>query len=163
MPAITYSDFSGGLDRRLPQNVQEANRLWILRNAYINEGKRISKRPGLKPVVTGLSGSVGLEAVNGRLKVFTSDTSTFTPPTGVDAVKLTDPPGLTSGQRLQRVYYASMFQGFMYVVAEYDPSGVYVGGFGGGLDDSPGGSGGGGGGDGPKIPTPVIPGSSQSL
>lgn len=158
MPAITFADFSGGLDRRLPVTVQEANRLYILRNAHITEGKRIAKRPGLKVVTTGLTGSVGLVSVNARLKVFVATGATFTPPTAVDAVRLDDPPGLTGGQHLQRVYYASMFQGFMYVVAEYDPSGVYVGGFGGGLGDGastdPGR---------PRIPTPVIPGSSSSL
>ncbi len=159
MPAITYSDFSGGLDRRLPINVQEANRLWILRNAYINEGKRISKRPGLKVVATGLTGSVGLASVNARLKVFVPVGASFIAPSQVDAVRLDTPPGLTTGQSLQRVYYASMFQGYMYVVAEYDPTGVYVGGFGGGIGpDAPSTDP-----DRPGIPTPVIPGSSPSL
>lgn len=148
MPAITYSDFSGGLDHRLPINVQEANRLWTLKNAYITEGKRIAKRPGVKVVATGLTGSVGLMSVNSRLKVFTPTGSGFMPPATVDKVELDDPGTLAPGQSLQRIYYASMFQGFMYVVADYNPSGVYVGGYGNGLSG---------------IPTPVIPGSSGSL
>lgn len=127
MPAITYSDFSGGLDRRLPINVQEANRLWVLRNASITVGKKIKKRPGLKVVSGALAGSVGLAAVNGRLKVFVAAGSTFTAPSAVDKVQLTN-PALGAGQSLQRIYYASMFNGYMYVVADYDPAGVYVGG-----------------------------------
>lgn len=127
MPAISYTDFSGGLDRRLPINVQEASRLWVLRNACITEGKRIKKRPGLKVVSTELSGSVGLAAVNGRLKVFCAAGSTFVAPSSVDKVSLTDPT-LGPGQSLRRIYYASMFNGYMYVVADYDPEGVYVGG-----------------------------------
>jgi hypothetical protein len=39
------SHVPGGLDRRLPVTVQDASRLWILRNAYITTGKRIKKRP----------------------------------------------------------------------------------------------------------------------
>lgn len=127
MPAISYSDFSGGLDRRLPINVQEANRLWILRNACITTGKKIKKRPGLKVVTAELAGSVGLAAANGRLKVFAPVGSSFVAPTAVDKVSLTNPT-LSAGQSLQRVYYASMFNGYLYVVAEYDPGGVYAGG-----------------------------------
>jgi len=128
MPAITYNDFSGGLDRRLPITVQEASRLWILRNAYISAGKKIVKRPGLKKITDGLTGSVGLAGVAGRLKVFINVGDSFFPPAQVDSVALTVPTGLTEGQHLQRIYSAEMFSGFLYVVAEYDPSGVYVGG-----------------------------------
>ena len=41
MPAVSYLAFSGGLDRRLPINVQDASRLWTLRNAYVTTGKKI--------------------------------------------------------------------------------------------------------------------------
>jgi len=89
MPAITYKEFSGGLDRRLPIGVQDANRLWELKNAYITSGKKIAKRPGLKLVSAGLSGSVGLAAMNGVLCVFVESGSTFTAPDGVAAFTLT--------------------------------------------------------------------------
>lgn len=126
MPAISYSDFSGGLDRRLPITVQDSSRLWILRNAHITAGKRIAKRPGLKRVV-GLPPSVGLAAVAGRLKVFVAGTDTTLGPFQIDRVSLTDPPGLLLGQSLQRVYSATMFNGFLYVVADYDPGSLYLG------------------------------------
>jgi hypothetical protein len=153
MPAITFADFSGGLDRRLPITVQDSSRLWILRNAYITTGKRIAKRPGLKAISTALGGSVGLQAVAGRLKVFHVVGDTFSPPPQVDAVGLNTPPFLGPGQYLQRIYAATMFQGFLYVVAEYDPEGVYVGGV------SEGNTGGGTPG---KVPTPrpPLPGTS---
>ena len=148
MPAITFQDFSGGLDRRLPVTVQDSSRLWILREAYITTGKRIKKRPGLKKIADTLGGTVGLAAVAGRLKVFanTGDVVSSTPQ--VDVLRLDVPPGLTAGQFLQRVYVATMFEGFVYVVAEYDPQGVYVGGV------SEGNSGGTGHGN---IPTPRSP------
>jgi hypothetical protein len=123
MPAITFQDFSGGLDRRLPVTVQDASRLWILRNAYITTGKRIKKRRGLKAIATTLSGTVGLAAVAGRLKTFANVNDVVTATPQVDVLYLSVPPGLTAGQHLQRVYSADMFNGFVYVVAEYDPQG----------------------------------------
>jgi len=128
MPAITFSDFSGGLDRRLPVTVQDSSRLWVLRNAHITTGKRIAKRPGLKAISTALGGSVGLAAIAGRLKVFHTIGDSFSPPPQVDAIGLNSVPFLGPGQYLQRIYSCVMFNGFPYVVAEYDPEGVYVGG-----------------------------------
>lgn len=126
MPAITYNDFSGGLDRRLPINVQEASRLWILREAYITLGKRIKKRPGLRKVAEGLSGSYGLENVSGRLKVFIERDASFTPPLLVDAIELDVPDGFDAGTLLD-VAYADIFQGYPYVVAihqdQFNPGG----------------------------------------
>lgn len=89
MPAINYTEFGGGLDRRLPISVQDANRLWTLRNAYITSGRKISKRPGLKLVSAGLSGSVGLVSMNGALAVFVESGTSFTAPDGIAQFTLT--------------------------------------------------------------------------
>lgn len=119
MAAITYNDFSGGLDRRLPINVQEASRLWVLRNAYITQGKRIKKRPGLKLVTSGLSGSVGLEAINGRLTVFSAKGASYTPPGGIALIELNVYNPASVPTSFLGVLYADMYQGYPYVVAEY--------------------------------------------
>lgn len=119
MAAITYADFSGGLDRRLPINVQEASRLWVLRNAYITQGKRIKKRPGLKLVTTGLTGSVGLQSINGRLTVFAAKGAGFTAPSGMAAIELNVYNPAEVPTDFLSVLYASIFQGYPYVVAEY--------------------------------------------
>jgi hypothetical protein len=119
MPAITYSDFSGGLDRRLPINVQEANRLWVLQNAYVTLGKRIAKRPGLRLINRALAGSFGLENISGRLNVFASVGSTYSPPTGVFLKSLDIPSGYASDSLLG-VTYADIFNGFPYVVGYYE-------------------------------------------
>lgn len=127
MPAITYADFSGGLDRRLPVNVQDASRLWVLRNASITQGKRIKKRPGLKRVVAGLSGSVGLESINGVISVFAEAGSTFAAPAGVARISLSQIPDAASFAQFIDVLYADMFQGFVYVVGLYQglfPAGI---------------------------------------
>jgi len=53
MPAITYNEFSGGLDRRLSINSQDANKLWSLKDAFVTLAKRLKKRPGLRLVTAG--------------------------------------------------------------------------------------------------------------
>lgn len=122
MPAITYQDFAGGLDRRLPISVQEANKLWVLRDAYVTQGKRIRKRPALRKVTDGLAGSVGLQAINGRLKVFVSTGSGFVAPVapsvGIDAQPLDVPPSVGVAT-LDRIYYADLFQNYVFAVARY--------------------------------------------
>lgn len=118
MPAISYADFSGGLDRRLDIKVQEANRLWVLRNGYVTLGKRIRKRPGLKLEASGLDGSFGLEAISGRLKVFVDRGASFSPPAIADKIEL-DVPVPLAGQALKRIHYGDIFQAYPYVVAEY--------------------------------------------
>ena len=96
MPAITYKEWSGGLDRRLPLGVQDANRLWMLQNAYITSGKKIAKRPGLKLVSANMAGSVGLVAMNGVPCVFVESGTTFTPPDGVAAFTLSQYSGVAA-------------------------------------------------------------------
>lgn len=124
MPSITFSDFSGGLDRRLSINSQEANRLWRLRDAYITQAKRIRKRPGLRKLSSSLAGSYGLRSVNGALKVFCDTGSSFVAPVvpglTIDRVNLDVPAsGPGAGSTLDRIYYADLFQGYPYVVARY--------------------------------------------
>lgn len=89
MPAITYKEWSGGLDHRLPLGVQDANRLWTLKNAYVSAGKKIVKRPGLRLVSSAMAGSVGLAAMNGVPCVFVEDGTAFTAPAGVAVFTLT--------------------------------------------------------------------------
>jgi hypothetical protein len=124
MPAISYSDFGGGLDRRLSVNSQDANKLWTLRNAYVTTAKRLKKRGGLSLVAEGLTGSYGLKSVDGALNVFCDTAAVFTPPVVAGLTinrKNLDIPasGAGSGSTLDRIYYADLFQSFLYVVARY--------------------------------------------
>lgn len=97
MAAINYKEFGGGLDRRLPIEVQDANRLWTLQNAYISTGKKIVKRPGLRLVTDKLAGSVGLAAMNGVLNVFVEQGTAFTTPDGLASFTLTSYSGAAGG------------------------------------------------------------------
>lgn len=119
MPAITYREWSGGLDRRLPLGVQDADKLWVLKNAYISSGKKIVKRPGLRLVNSALTGSLGLETLNGGLCVFALTGSSFAPPSGVGLFNLTTYNPSELGSTLSDILYAKMFEGFPYVVATH--------------------------------------------
>lgn len=121
MPAITYQDWSGGLDLRLPIGVADANRLQRLQNAYITSGKKIAKRPGLRFVGdSNMVVSAGLKVVNGRLTMFALKGVAFVPPNGVDVVLLDPYPGFGGAvTNLNDVLYAEQFQGNLYVVAQY--------------------------------------------
>jgi hypothetical protein len=132
MPAITYDDFSGGLDRRLPINVQEANRLWAMSNAYTTLGKRIKKRPGLElqpgDFYDGTNPGVyykGLVAYGGGLLSFTTTGSGAFPPTAdVDGQFIQVPFAPSGGIGvLVDITQAVLFQGFLYLVGLWrDPA-----------------------------------------
>lgn len=119
MPAISYADWSGGLDLRLPLGIQDANKLYRLQNAYITAGKKIAKRPGLKKINVGLINTVGLKAIDGRLKVFTFAGAGISVPflPLVDVIELSNYP--TGVHTLRDVVWADQFQGFPYVVGKY--------------------------------------------
>lgn len=127
MPAITYKEFGGGLDRRLPINVQEADRLWVLRNAYITLGKKIKKRPGLRRMTAGMSGLFGFRAITvggtQYFVLFKEVGAPYTPPTVFGGpfvmIPQLDPPPSVGGAALVGIRYANYFQGFLYVIAEY--------------------------------------------
>lgn len=125
MPAITYSDFSGGIDRRLSINVQDASRLWTLKNAYITSGKKIKKRPGLKLVSGAFNNpytgwvTVGLTSVNGQLTTFGAATIPPGLPAGVVGVPLSAPILSGTAADLVDVPYCVAFQGYLYVVAKW--------------------------------------------
>ena len=81
MPSITFKDFQGGLDLRQGSTVADANRLRVLKNAYVTTGKSIKRRPALSLEATIPSSlpqeeMKGLFAINGKLAMFHSTPST---------------------------------------------------------------------------------------
>src|SRR5688572_19435041 len=112
MPAVSYLEFGGGVDRRLPPNVQSADKLYVLRNAYITTGKKIRKRPALRSL-GDMVGSIGLAGLDGELKAFVErGGGTFFPPVvpgvTVSSIQLDLPPTATS--TLSGIRYAQNFQ-----------------------------------------------------
>lgn len=119
MPALTWSDFSGGLDRRLPINVQEGNRLWALKNAEITTGKKVRKRAGLRAFPGSLVGplgqkSFGLHNINGALATFSEAA-----PWGGQVATLVSSPVADPGWSLIDTVFGATYQGVAYMIGKY--------------------------------------------
>lgn len=119
MPSITFDRFDGGLDLRKGASVQEANRLLDAKNVYITPGWRPRKRPGLLPPVILEAGTVGLVPYQGKLHTFYEN-----PSASVAHVNSLFVPHLlrsptTNILALSKIHSAIVFNGFLYVVAEF--------------------------------------------
>ena len=118
MPAITFSDFSSGLDLRKGASVSDASRLRVLKNAYVTTGKTIRKRPGLTFVATLEAGTTGLRAAAGKLNTFYAVGSITHANTNFVANKVAHPTLPAIG--VQRIQYADVFNGYIYTAVEYN-------------------------------------------
>ena len=114
MPAIEFSDFATGLDRRKARDVSDANRLWELTNAYVTTGKQLGKRPGLRKIATLEAGTIGLIAGGGVLNTFSADASIAHADT---LFRHNFVPN--GGLAVSRVHYGDVFAGYLYAAVEY--------------------------------------------
>lgn len=122
MAAITFSDYSSGLDLRKGASVSDANRLRVLDNCYVTTGKTIRKRPGLSIVATLESGTQGLRAAGGKLNTFYATGSITHADTRFKANKITHPtvPAL----EVAKIHYADVFNGYVYAAAQYNDGSI---------------------------------------
>ena len=118
MPAISFQDFSSGLDLRKGASVSDASRLRVLKNAYVTTGKTIRKRPGLTFVATLESGTTGLRAAAGKLNTFYAVGSITHANANFVANKVAHPT--LSAMGVQRIQYADVFNGYIYTAVEYN-------------------------------------------
>lgn len=118
MKSITFSQFEFGLDLRKGASTSDANRLRVLKNAYVTEGKTIRKRPGTTKIATLETGTTGLFAGNGKLNTFYGGTGTITHANTLFQSYNTRSP-TTAGLALTKVHYGDVFNGFMYASVEY--------------------------------------------
>lgn len=116
MGTITYDKFDVGLDVRRGRAVSDANRCFVLTNAYITTGKTIQKRPCARKIAVLEGGTVGLRAGNGKLNTFHESGSIIHANSLFQANKLSHP---TLSQAIRRIHYGEVFLGFLYVSAEY--------------------------------------------
>lgn len=72
MATITFDRFDGGLDVRQLSTSADANRLRVLKNAYVTTGKTLRKRPGLKRFAMLSAGTKGLFAAFNKLWTFST-------------------------------------------------------------------------------------------
>ena len=116
MASITFDKFDGGLDIRKGASVSDANKLRVCTNAYVTTGKGIQKRPCLRKVATLETGTVGLRSGNGVLNTFMGTGSVAHANTLFKANLLRHP---TTQQAVTKVHHGEVFNGFLYIVAEY--------------------------------------------
>ena len=116
MSAITFDNYSSGLDVRKGASVSDANRLRVLDNCYVTTGKTIRKRPGLTVFANLEYGTVGLKSAGGKLNTFYSQGTVTHADSRFVANKIAHP---TTPLDLTKIHYADSFNGYIYVAAEY--------------------------------------------
>ena len=118
MRSITLDRFDFGLDLRKGPSTSDANRLRVLKNAYVTEGRTVRKRPGLQFVAALEAGTTGLFAGKGKLNTFYGGTSSITHANTIfQANNVRSPVTPTLG--LSSVSYADVFNGFIYAAVQY--------------------------------------------
>lgn len=117
MATITYERFENGLDHRIDKRASDSNRLDVLDNAHVTTGRKIRKRPGLSLVGQLEAGTKGLVAGPTQLQTF------YVPSPGTIThanllFKANSIP-IPSGALLTKVTAGLVFNGFVYVAAQY--------------------------------------------
>jgi hypothetical protein len=134
MSKITFNEWGLGLDLRKGASTADANRLRVLKNAYITSGKTIRKRNGVRKVATLQPGTVGMFAGGGVLNTFQIPVPGYplvTHPNPLlknnqlqDVLGVFGPDGLF---KLSGVLAMEMFNGIPYVVAQHWDNHIVLG------------------------------------
>ncbi|MGI9303740.1 MAG: hypothetical protein ACR2RB_13720 [Gammaproteobacteria bacterium] len=122
MPIITFDRFEIGIDLRKGRAVADSNRLRAATNAYVTTGWAIQKRPGFPLLFALPVGTQGLFGWNNQVHVFTAG-PVFTP--DADEIAVHSIPHPLSTVALSEIHYVGVFNGFLYVVAEYVNGDIY--------------------------------------
>ena len=134
MPAKTFQDFRGGIDRRKSEQIVDQLGLYDCKNAFVNSGFAVKKRPGLDLItVTGTtklaSNSVGLFEFNELLFVVSHATASNQTISGygigatsgisttLKTLALPNPDD--AGDTVAQVWQFLIFNNNPYVVVEY--------------------------------------------
>ena len=116
--SITFNEFNFGLDLRKGSSTSDANRLRVLKNAHVTEGKTVRKRPGTTLVATLEAGTVGLFAGKGKLNTFYGGVGSVTHANALFQANAVRSP-TTAALALTAVDYADVFNGFVYASVRY--------------------------------------------
>jgi len=120
--AITFDKFDLGIDLRKGASVSDANRLREMLNAYVTTGLATQKRPGLAKVATLEAGTKGLFASGGKLHTFYAH-GTLTHANPLFVANLAVHPA--TNLDIAQVWFADIFNGFIYAAIEYANGDVY--------------------------------------
>lgn len=127
---ITFGRFDMGLDTRKGASVSDANRLLVMRNAYVSPGLAAVKRPGFECVETLPTPTAGLFAARGHLHTFTQYSinalhESDTPQQALKNIRIHRVPHHSSPTvAVRAVLDAVVFYGQIYAVIEYSDGSV---------------------------------------
>ena len=131
MPAKTFQDFRGGVDRRKSEQIVDQLGLYDCKNAFVNTGFAVKKRSGLDKVSSALSAnSVGLFEYDESLYVVshaTAGSQTISgygigasgPVMGTSLYTLALPDPDNGSNTVAQVWQFIVFNNNLYVVVEY--------------------------------------------
>lgn len=119
---ITFDRFGAGLDLRKGASVADANRMMVLTNAFVTNGRVLRKRDGLTKVATLEAGTWGLIAGNGKLNTF-HESGTVTHANTLFLANKVAHPSLS--QNLAAVHHGEVFSGYLYVSVEYADGSIW--------------------------------------
>jgi len=115
---IVFERFDFGLDLRKGPSTSDANRMRVLRNAQVTEGRTLRKRPGTTKVATLEAGTTGLFAGLGKLNTFYGGNTPIVHANPLFAARNVKSP-TTPALLLTEVYYGDVFNGFLYASVGY--------------------------------------------
>lgn len=121
MRPVALTNLTQGINRLRVKGGASPSSLYDLTNAYLTQDGSIVPREGTIRTATLDANTVGLAAFNGKFNVFA--TAMQTVPSGYICNLLIHPtnPALT----LVRIWFAKLFMGFPYVVAEFSDGSVF--------------------------------------
>jgi len=127
MPRISFDRFDLGIDHRKAASVADANRLRDMVNAHVITGRATEKRHGRRTVQILESGTKGLYPALGVLNTFYAigDITHSNPLLMANKVPFFEKGGngdwvASETVDLVDVWFVDVFNGFIYVVVEYD-------------------------------------------
>jgi len=117
MKSKLFEDWVAGVDRRRDRSMTEPDRLWNLKNAYIDNGGRLRTRTGVYKLGT-FTNCDGLMMFNGVLYTFAITGASPTPAATFAGI-ITLPAGPGGQTTIKRVWFAQPFGTTHYVVVEF--------------------------------------------
>lgn len=116
MSTLTVDRFEIGIDRRKGRVASDANRLWDAVNVYVNNGRHLTKRPGLSYIDSFTGGGKGLISAKGYLNDFQKGTGG---PTVIGSGPLRECEcTYGSGSAIDKVWFATNFGGALFAQVE---------------------------------------------
>lgn len=121
MRPVSLNTMKGGINRLKVKGGASAQQLYDLTNAYVTQAGTIVPREGTVRAATLDGNTVGLAAFDGQLNVFSTTLQTV--PSGFIDNLLIHPTAPSTA--LARIWFAKLFLGFPYVVAEFATGEVF--------------------------------------